>query len=387
MSGPSRACPEAIAWGYPDYEDEREASMPEPDENSAAVRLGAELRQLRIAAGYPTIQALAARIDGYGESLITKVEQGKRTASKQLFPAWLDACAAHIDDKTPVLTDGLRRALTALWELALKREGPIPEFIELWLKREAAATFLRLWALNALPGLLQTYDYAHAMFIHSGLDEDEAAEKAAVRLQRQAILEGPDATQVTTIIYAPVLHSLVGTPAIMARQLERSTATDRSSAFPRKRGARSPPTSTLTRLPASHTRIATSSPGQPTRRSGGSDFQPCADGTQAHGGVPAFECFLVGVHPGAGPRPHLTEPARRLTRRRVREIGHNSQIPPASPRSRKHWAVRAAGPPRRSRRARQGHPRGRHGRRFALPWRGWCRRRWRRCGPRGRGLP
>jgi hypothetical protein len=28
----------------------------------------------------------------------------------------------NIDDKTPVLTDGLRRALTALWELALKRE-------------------------------------------------------------------------------------------------------------------------------------------------------------------------------------------------------------------------------------------------------------------------
>jgi transcriptional regulator with XRE-family HTH domain len=201
--------------------------MPEPDENSAAARLGEELRQLRIAAGYPTIQALAARIDGYGESLITKVEQGKRTASKQLFPAWLDACAAHIDDKAPVLTDGLRRALTALWELALKREGPIPEFIELWLKREAAATFLRLWALNALPGLLQTYDYANAMFIQSGLDEDEASEKAAVRIQRQSILEGPDATQVTTIIYAPVLHSLVGTAEIMARQLEHILAMTR----------------------------------------------------------------------------------------------------------------------------------------------------------------
>ena len=193
--------------------------MPEPDENSAAVRLGEELRQLRIAAGYPTIQAFAARIDGYGESLITKVEQGKRTASKQLFPAWLDACAVHIDDRTPVLTDGHRRALTALWEIALKREGPIPEFIELWLTREAAATFLRLWALNILPGLLQTYDYAHAMFALSGLDEDEASEKASARIQRQAILDGPDATQVTAIIYEPVLLCLVGTPEIMVKQL------------------------------------------------------------------------------------------------------------------------------------------------------------------------
>jgi hypothetical protein len=76
-----------------------EADMPEPEESSAAVRLGEELRLLRIAAGYPSIQALAARIDGYGDSLIAKVEQGKRTASRQLFPAWLDACAFHIDTR------------------------------------------------------------------------------------------------------------------------------------------------------------------------------------------------------------------------------------------------------------------------------------------------
>jgi transcriptional regulator with XRE-family HTH domain len=195
--------------------------MSEPESSPAAVRLGEELRQLRIAAGYPSIQALAARIDGYGESLIAKVEQGRRTASRQLFPAWLDACAVHIETKAPVLTDGHRRALTALWEIALQREGPIPEFIELWLKREAAAAFIRLWALNVLPGLFQTREYAHAMFTQSGLDEEEAAEKAAVRIQRQAILDSPDATQVTAIIYEPVLHLLVGTSEIMVKQLAR----------------------------------------------------------------------------------------------------------------------------------------------------------------------
>src|SRR6266567_4709103 len=195
--------------------------MSEPEENPAAVRLGEELRQLRIAAGYPTIQALAARIDGYGDSMLAKVEQGRRTASRQLFPAWLDACAIHIETKALVLTDGYRHALTALWELALKREGPIPQFIELWLKREAAAAFLRLWALNVLPGLLQTYDYAHAMFTLSGVEEDEAAEKATARIQRQVILEDSDATHVTAIIHESVLYCLVGTPEIMVKQLTR----------------------------------------------------------------------------------------------------------------------------------------------------------------------
>jgi hypothetical protein len=153
--------------------------------------------------------------------MLAKVEQGRRTASRQLFPAWLDACAVNIETKAPVLTDGHRRALTALWEIALQREGPIPEFIELWLKREAAAAFLRLWALNVLPGLFQTREYAHAMFTLSGLDEDEATEKAAVRIKRQAILDGPDATQVTAIIYEPVLYLLVGTPGVMVKQLAR----------------------------------------------------------------------------------------------------------------------------------------------------------------------
>jgi hypothetical protein len=195
--------------------------MSEPDENLAAVRLGDELRQLRIAAGYPSIQALAARIDGYGDSMLAKVEQGRRTASRQLFPAWLDACATHIQDKTPILTNGHRRALTALWEIALKREGPIPEFAQKYFTEEAKATFVRLWALLFMPGLLQTRDYAHAMFLAEGLDEDEATEKTSVRIGRQAILEGADPAHATVVIHELALHFQVGTPETMIGQLER----------------------------------------------------------------------------------------------------------------------------------------------------------------------
>jgi hypothetical protein len=193
--------------------------MSESDENLAAVRLGDELRQLRIAAGYPSIQALAARINGYGDSMLAKVETGRRVPGRQLFPPWLDACAVHIETKAPVLTDGHRRALTALWEIALKREGPIPEFIELYLRRERKAEFIRLWGLDVMPGLLQTYEYAYAMYKMVGLDDDEAAEKATARVERRANMEGPDAKHVTAIIYEPVLYCTVGTPEVMSGQL------------------------------------------------------------------------------------------------------------------------------------------------------------------------
>ena len=194
--------------------------MPEPDENPAAVRLGEELRQLRIAAGYPSIQALAARIDGYGESLIAKVEQGKRTASRQLFPAWLDACAVHIETRATVLTDGHRRALTALWELALKREGPIPEFIEKYLRAEEVAEFIRMWSIILVPGLLQVRDYALAMYDLPGIDQEQAVATVDVYMDRQSVIRGPDAPQVIVVLDEHVPYRLIGTPEIMARQVD-----------------------------------------------------------------------------------------------------------------------------------------------------------------------
>jgi len=194
--------------------------MSEPDENPAAMRLGEELRQLRIAAGYPTIQALAARIDGYGDSMLAKVEQGRRTASRQLFPAWLDACAVHIETKAAVLTDGHRRALIALWELALKREGPIPEFIERYLRAEEVAAFLRMWSIILVPGLLQIRDYALAMYDLPGIDQDKAAATVDAYMDRQSIIAGPDAPQVIVVLDESVLYRLIGTPEIMVRQVE-----------------------------------------------------------------------------------------------------------------------------------------------------------------------
>jgi hypothetical protein len=114
----------------------------------------------------------------------------RRTASRQLFPAWLDTCAVHIETQAPVLTDGHRRALTALWEIARQREGPIPEFIELYLKRERKAEFLRLWGPDVMPGLLKTYEYAHAMYKKVSLDDDEATEKATANVERRWHAEG-----------------------------------------------------------------------------------------------------------------------------------------------------------------------------------------------------
>jgi transcriptional regulator with XRE-family HTH domain len=188
--------------------------------DSPAVRLGRQLKRIRLAAGYTSHPALAARI-GWGEDVIQKGETGKRVPSGEVFRAILNACTTSADGTRQVLTDGERQALTELWEIARAASGPIPEFIERWFENEARAAFLRLWGLLFMPGQLQTREYARAMFLAGGYDEDEAAEKVDVRVGRQAIFNPPDPAHVTAVIHELALYFRVGTPQVMIGQLAR----------------------------------------------------------------------------------------------------------------------------------------------------------------------
>jgi hypothetical protein len=123
---------------------------------------------------------------------------------------WLDACDATLRE---------RKLIDRQYKLARKARGPIPQYFEVYVSRERRAGFVRLWGLDLIPGPLQTYEYAHAMFILEGLDEEEAAAKAAARVERGSVMDDPDAAQVTAVIHERALRTLVGTPEIMASQL------------------------------------------------------------------------------------------------------------------------------------------------------------------------
>jgi uncharacterized protein DUF5753 len=177
--------------------------------------LGRALKRLRVAAGYTTQAALAARLDGHGEDSVQKAETGYQLPTDDLILRWLDTCDATALD---------RELIADLAEHAREAEPIIPQFAESWLKVEQEAAILRAWALDVLPGLLQTYDYTFAMFITGGLDEDRAAARAAARAKRAAILDGPNGTRLTTILHESILHCRVGTPEIMIGQLEHLLA-------------------------------------------------------------------------------------------------------------------------------------------------------------------
>jgi hypothetical protein len=70
-----------------------------------------------------------------------------------------------------------------------------------------------------MPAQLQTPEYARAMFLVHGMDEDQATEETGIRIGRQAIRDSPDPVHITAVIHERALYNLVGTPEIMVAQL------------------------------------------------------------------------------------------------------------------------------------------------------------------------
>jgi transcriptional regulator with XRE-family HTH domain len=177
----------------------------DPETNPAAF-LGDELRRARVAAGFSSQDALAAKL-GFDRTVVAKAETGQRPPTVDVLAAWCQACG--LDDEL----------FGRLAVLARRADGPVPTWFEDWLRAEGEAHTLRVWQPLIIPGLFQTAEYARALFLAAGADDVKANELVAVRLERQSILDRADPPHVVTILGESVLHRLIGAAAIMSDQL------------------------------------------------------------------------------------------------------------------------------------------------------------------------
>jgi len=176
--------------------------------------LGKELRLARAAAGFSSQDALAASL-GFDRTVITKAETGDRPPTPDVLAAWCAAC-------------GLDEELFGRFaKLARSADGPIPTWFETYLEAEREAVMLRQWQPVIVPGLFQIAEYARALFLAAGADDEQAEGLVKARLDRQAILERPDPPHVVSVLDEAVLHRLIGSPQVMTEQLgylaERAT--------------------------------------------------------------------------------------------------------------------------------------------------------------------
>lgn len=76
------------------------------------------------------------------------------------------------------------------------------------------------FALTLVPGLLQTADYAEALF-NGAYPKATAAELAKLRMERQERLLGGRAMHVWAVIDEAALHRMVGGAAVMRGQVDK----------------------------------------------------------------------------------------------------------------------------------------------------------------------
>ncbi|WP_197674066.1 helix-turn-helix domain-containing protein [Micromonospora narathiwatensis] len=102
----------------------------------------------------------------------------------------------------------------------------LPKWFQLYIGLEAAASNIRQYEPELVPGLLQTRAYAERIFKMPGgsidtENSDEQRRAIQLRVERQALLTRFSAPQLSVIINEAVLRRPVGNATIMAEQLHQ----------------------------------------------------------------------------------------------------------------------------------------------------------------------
>lgn len=171
---------------------------------------GAELKRRREDAGLTQVE-LGARVFVSG-GYIGQFEQAIRKPQ-------LDV-AQRIDEA--LQTDGI---FERLWRKLIK-EQPYTEYFAHAAELERLATEICDWAPTVIPGLLQTPEYARAMFLAGNhfATEEYIEELVRGRMDRTQILKDATRPVYWAILHEATLRIPVGDAGIMVRQLDHITA-------------------------------------------------------------------------------------------------------------------------------------------------------------------
>jgi hypothetical protein len=96
----------------------------------------------------------------------------------------------------------------------------LPHWVEPYFGLEAAASFIREYELQFVPGLLQTEAYARAVIrLGTSVAEDEIVRRAQARVSRQEILRRESPPKIWAVMDEGALHRVIGGPEVMREQL------------------------------------------------------------------------------------------------------------------------------------------------------------------------
>ena len=180
------------------------------------ILLGAQLRRLREARRLSLEEA--GNVIRASHSKISRLETG-RVGFKDRDIVDLLTFYGITDEKE-------REALRAL---AGKASSPgwwhdysdvLPHWFEAYVGLEEAASQIRAYEVQFVPGLLQTEDYARAVTMLGYSNPKEITRRVGLRLARQALLTRPDPPSLWVVLDEAVLRRPIGGLTVMRAQLE-----------------------------------------------------------------------------------------------------------------------------------------------------------------------
>nr|WSX50428.1 helix-turn-helix transcriptional regulator [Streptomyces sp. NBC_00974] len=174
--------------------------------------LGKIIKVLRERAGLQ--QKELASLVHVGEDLVSSIERGVRTPQPDFLEnvdRALDAGGVLIA-AVPDVREALKRARTRH-----------PDWFRKFAVAEAGSVALHYYAVQAIPGLLQTEAYARALFRHRRpvLDEETIERRVTDRLARQVILERWPAPTFSFVLEQSILLRPTGGKDVHRAQLCR----------------------------------------------------------------------------------------------------------------------------------------------------------------------
>ncbi|MET9448890.1 helix-turn-helix domain-containing protein [Streptomyces cinerochromogenes] len=190
---------------------------PRSQPTARQVRLGAELRRLRESAGLKA-REVAALLSSTSAQM-SQVEAGLAGVSEER----VRRLAAHYACADEALIAALVAMATdrthGWWE---EYRGVLPPVFLDVAETEHHGTFLREVVTSHIPGLLQTPDYARAVFGYMvpELPESELEPRVEHRMKRRAVLERDTPIPYETIVHEAALRILVSDRRAARTQLQ-----------------------------------------------------------------------------------------------------------------------------------------------------------------------
>ncbi|MEV4425085.1 helix-turn-helix domain-containing protein [Streptomyces sp. R-07] len=194
-------------------EEERPERPSEVDGTAHLFRaLGKIIKVLRRNAGLS--QAELAALTHCSEDLISSIERGVRVPQPDFL--------VQVD---PVLGAGgvLVAAADDAREALSRARTRHPDWFQDFADAEAKAVALHYYAVQAVPGILQTEAYARYLFGNRRpmLDEQTVEKRVADRISRQVILDKWPSPTISFVLEAAVLLRPFGGPQVHREQLRR----------------------------------------------------------------------------------------------------------------------------------------------------------------------